>query len=60
MLLLGDVMATVLVQLEWHGTCPGSGEGHTSYATPIPGATSRSRAIAYDYSRCRIFPLESI
>jgi hypothetical protein len=42
MLLLGDVMATVLVELEWHGGYPGSGEGHTSYATPIPGATSRS------------------
>jgi hypothetical protein len=36
------VMATILVQLERHGTCPGSGEGHTFYAAPIPGATSRS------------------
>jgi hypothetical protein len=35
-------MATVVVQLEGHGTCPGLGEKQTSYAAPIPDATSGS------------------
>jgi hypothetical protein len=39
---LGNVMATFLVQLERHATCPGSGEGNISYAAPISGATGES------------------
>ena len=37
--LLGDVMATILIQLERHGMDPGAEEEHTSYADPVPGAT---------------------
>jgi hypothetical protein len=43
-LLLGNVMATVLVQLERHGGYPRSGERQTSYDDPALDAIGRIRA----------------
>ena len=43
-LLLWDVVASVLVQLEGQGGHPGSGEEPPCYFSPAPGATGRIRA----------------
>jgi hypothetical protein len=36
-LLLGDVIATLLVQLDWQSGYPVSEEGQTFYARPVAG-----------------------
>src|SRR4051794_22643472 len=43
-LLLGDMVATVLVQLEGHAGHPGAGGGSSCYSGPASGATSWIRA----------------
>ncbi len=43
-LLLGNMVAAVLVQLERQNGCPRSGQGGASYAEPVPDATGQVRA----------------
>src|SRR6476469_1114706 len=51
--LLRDVMTAILVRLEWHGDCPRSGTGPSSYTVhPSPPTTDPcNKAVATSFSR---------
>src|ERR1700751_2072061 len=38
--LLRDVMTAILVRFEWHGDCPGSGTGPSSYTVHLSSPTT--------------------
>jgi hypothetical protein len=38
--LLRDVMTAILVRFEWHGDCPGSGTGPSSYTVHLSPPTT--------------------
>ena len=53
--LLRDVMTAILVRFEWHGDCPGSGTGPSSYTVHLSPPTTiratRPRELAFAVGR---------